>query len=243
MRKLFAFVILFSAAGLAGAAPPPDGPLPPVVAPAERPAPPAAPRAVLAFGGGFLGVGSTELNPELRAFFGAPKDRGVLIDLVEPGSAAQRAGVKVGDVLLTVDGEAIDSGFDLLRQVSRREPGETAELEIVRDRKPQRLTATIGEREGLWRRQEARAPRPFAVTPRADCPEECLVPLPALDAEWAERLAKEIERGFDRGELRDKLRVYERIQPEIEQKMKDLEKRLLEMEKRLKEQAAELDKR
>src|SRR5262245_19487116 len=48
---------------------------------------------------GRLGVMVMELTPELRAYFGAPRDSGLLIAQVVPDSAAARAGVRVGDVI------------------------------------------------------------------------------------------------------------------------------------------------
>src|SRR4051812_40154999 len=56
---------------------------------------------------GRLGVMVMGLTPELRAYFGAPKDAGLLVARVQPKSPASRAGIQVGDVLTTVAGTKV----------------------------------------------------------------------------------------------------------------------------------------
>ena len=53
-----------------------------------------------------LGVTASELTPELRRFFGAPADAGVVVETVAKESAAERAGVRVGDVIVEIKGTA-----------------------------------------------------------------------------------------------------------------------------------------
>ncbi|HEY0513278.1 MAG TPA: PDZ domain-containing protein, partial [Thermoanaerobaculia bacterium] len=62
---------------------------------------------------GYLGIGLTELTPELRTHFGVPEEAGVMVSKVEPGSPAEKAGIKVGDILTRVDGNAIKSSWDI----------------------------------------------------------------------------------------------------------------------------------
>ena len=68
----------------------PRSPLPCAAPPAPRA--PRAPR----LSGGYLGVELVDLTPELREHFGAPRDVGVMVGRVEPGSPAARAGLEVG---------------------------------------------------------------------------------------------------------------------------------------------------
>lgn len=96
---------------------------------------------------GFLGVGLTEMTPELRSHFGAPEKAGVLVSSVEPDSPAGKAGVRVGDVIARVDGKDVTSSWDVRSQVRELDEGEQVPLEIWRDRKVQTLTATISLRE------------------------------------------------------------------------------------------------
>lgn len=105
--------------------------------------------------GGYLGVTLTELTPELRAHFGVPEDVGVMISQVMEDSPAQRAGVKVGDIISGVDGEDVGSAMSLKKRISPREDGEAAMLEVWRDGQMETLTATLEAREGMrFRRME-----------------------------------------------------------------------------------------
>lgn len=97
--------------------------------------------------GGFLGVRLIGINEELRTHYGAPKDAGVLVAEVETDSPAARAGIQVGDVLTSVDGERVTSTRDVSRAVRRKKGGEAVEIELVRGRASRKVTATLGERK------------------------------------------------------------------------------------------------
>lgn len=96
---------------------------------------------------GYLGIGLTDLTPELRTHFGTPEDAGVMVAKVEPGSPAEKAGVKVGDILTSVDGKEIKSSWDAHWNVRSQEDGQQVPLEIWRNGKVQTLTATVEKRE------------------------------------------------------------------------------------------------
>ena len=96
---------------------------------------------------GYLGVGLTELTPELRTHFGAPEDAGAMVSKVEPGSPADKAGIRVGDILTRVDGNDVKSSWDVMAKVRRLDEGQQVPLEVWRDGKVQNLTATITEKE------------------------------------------------------------------------------------------------
>ncbi len=113
---------------------------------AEPPAPRPLDRA------GRLGVVVQDLSPQLAEYFGA-KD-GVLVASVTPGSAAERAGVKAGDVITAVAGTKVARVSDLQRRVAQLEAGREYTLEVVRDRKPLTLKVTPeGERTPAARRR------------------------------------------------------------------------------------------
>ncbi len=166
---------------------------------------------------GYLGVGLTELTPELRAHFGVPEESGVLVSRVEPGSPAEKAGVRVGDVLARVDGEAVESSFDVRMRIRRAEDGAQLPLEVWRGGKAQTLSAAIEKRERpeldlapLVKRIEG--DRFVFQLPNGETREAPLgrVPMPV------ERLQR--------------FRVRE---AELEKRIKDLEKRLQDLERRL----------
>ena len=96
---------------------------------------------------GFLGVELTDLTPELRRHFGAHEDRGVLVGRVVEDSPAERAGLRVGDVITHIDGEPVTSSFDVTARIGGRAAGDVAALEVVRDGKVETLSATLEVRE------------------------------------------------------------------------------------------------
>jgi membrane-associated protease RseP (regulator of RpoE activity) len=98
-------------------------------------------------GGGFIGVRPLEMTPELRTHFGAPGEAGVLIAKVETDSPAARAGIQVGDIVTSADGEKVERKRDLVRAIRRKKEGDTVRIELVRDRASKTLTVTVAERE------------------------------------------------------------------------------------------------
>lgn len=94
---------------------------------------------------GRLGVMVMSLTPELRTFFGAPSDRGVLIARVEPGSAAEAAGIAVGDVLVDVKGTQVDDALDVLSTLAGGKQGDAIQLGVIRDKQRMTRTATLTE--------------------------------------------------------------------------------------------------
>ncbi len=98
-------------------------------------------------GRGYIGIRLIEMTPELRAHYGAPRDAGVLVAEVEPESAAAKAGIQVGDIITSADGERIESARELSRAIRRKKGGDTLQMEVSRDRAMKPLTVTVAERE------------------------------------------------------------------------------------------------
>jgi membrane-associated protease RseP (regulator of RpoE activity) len=96
---------------------------------------------------GFLGVGLLDLTPELRTHFGVPEDSGVMVSKVEAGSPAEKAGIKVGDVLTLIDGKAMKSTWDVMGKVRTYDNNQQVPIEIWRNGKAQTVTAPIVTRE------------------------------------------------------------------------------------------------
>jgi hypothetical protein len=97
--------------------------------------------------GGFLGVGLTDLTAELRAHFGVPETAGVMVSKVVSDSPAERAGIQVGDIITLVDADEVTSGAALAHVISSQEKGTDVTLELWRDGRAQKLTATLDEHE------------------------------------------------------------------------------------------------
>lgn len=94
-------------------------------------------------GRGRLGVNATDMTEELRDYFGAPKSAGVLVQRVEPGTPAAKAGLKVGDVITRVGGEAVESPSDVSGAIADKKAGELVPVTVVRGRRTLQLQAKL----------------------------------------------------------------------------------------------------
>ncbi|MBL8137631.1 MAG: PDZ domain-containing protein [Acidobacteria bacterium] len=94
---------------------------------------------------GRLGVQVEGLSDQLATYFGVP-DGGVLVAGVTADSPAAKAGVKAGDVITKVNGEAVKDPRDLVRALGDVKDDGTVALDVVRDRKATSLKATIEPR-------------------------------------------------------------------------------------------------
>ena len=106
--------------------------------------------------GARLGVMVMSMTPELRGYFGSANDKGVLVAKVEPSSAAAKAGIKVGDVIVDVRGSSVEDASDVVQALSESKTGDKIDVAVVRDHKPITLHATIekmpGHERSAWRR-------------------------------------------------------------------------------------------
>jgi serine protease Do len=75
---------------------------------------------------------------------------GVLVQEVQPGGPADKAGLKAGDIIVAVDGRPIKDGDDLVNEIASRRPGSTIRLGYVRDGKSEDTTVTIGDRDAVF---------------------------------------------------------------------------------------------
>jgi Do/DeqQ family serine protease len=107
-----------------------------------------------------LGVVIQPVTADLAASLDLKETKGVIISSVEPGSAADRAGLKQGDVILTFNGEPIGDINGLRNRVASAHPGSTATVAIIRDGSRQDVTVKLQETAAskLARTEEAAAP-------------------------------------------------------------------------------------
>ncbi len=96
---------------------------------------------------GYLGVGIQSVDRERADALGLDRPVGALVNRVEPGSAAERAGIEVGDVILEVNGRNIEVFSDLPPVVGSVRPGEEVSLTISRWGETQELTVELDERD------------------------------------------------------------------------------------------------
>jgi serine protease Do len=76
--------------------------------------------------------------------------QGVLVQEVQPGGPADKAGLKPGDIIVSVDGRPIKDGDDLVNEIASRHPGSSIRLGFLRNGKQQDATVTVGDRDKVF---------------------------------------------------------------------------------------------
>uniref|UniRef100_UPI0040571A5A DegQ family serine endoprotease n=1 Tax=Candidatus Electronema sp. TaxID=2698783 RepID=UPI0040571A5A len=94
---------------------------------------------------GWLGLIIQDMDEGLAQSFGLGKSEGILVSEVTSGSPAEKAGLKQGDVVLSLDGVKLADVSDLRNRVAMTPPGKTVTLDIVRDGGRQQMRVLIGE--------------------------------------------------------------------------------------------------
>jgi serine protease Do len=94
---------------------------------------------------GRMGVQIQELSQELAKSFGMKDAKGALVASVEPGSPADKAGFKSGDVIVEFDGKPVTDSRELPRMVGMTKPGTDAKVKIYRQGEEKTLTVAVGE--------------------------------------------------------------------------------------------------
>jgi len=97
---------------------------------------------------GRIGVTIQEVDQSLAESFGLTKPTGALVSSVDSDGPAAKAGVEPGDVILKVNGNAVDRTIDLSSRIADLKPGATAQLEIWRKGSAQQIAVTVGEMPG-----------------------------------------------------------------------------------------------
>jgi serine protease Do len=100
---------------------------------------------------GFLGVNIQTITPALANSFNLESNRGALVSEVVPNGPAAKAGLKAGDVITALNGRPVTDASNLRLQVSTLAPGTKLNLDVLRDGKSRKITATSGERPGTRR--------------------------------------------------------------------------------------------
>jgi serine protease Do len=103
---------------------------------------------------GWIGVQIQPVTDEIADSLNLKRARGALVAEPQPGSPAQMAGIKAGDVIVSVNGEAVTDARNLARRIGAIPPGTSVKLGIIRDGREDTLTLTLGE---LPRERQARA--------------------------------------------------------------------------------------
>ncbi len=138
-------LLLLPSGGNAGSAAPPAPPAPAVPAVMRAPAPPAAPATPEADDDdrhrkrGWLGV------------FLEEDENGVRITGIKEGSPAEKAGLREGDKIVEVDNKPVEDDADIRHIIRNLDPGDTVQVEVMRDGHKKTVSATLGEAKEVWK--------------------------------------------------------------------------------------------
>ena len=95
---------------------------------------------------GFIGVTLETVTPSLQRALGLASATGAIVQEVSPDTPAERAGIRAYDVIRSVDGRDVTSSDELIRDVSGRQPGSVARLQVMRDGREQDIMVKLAER-------------------------------------------------------------------------------------------------
>jgi len=96
---------------------------------------------------GVLGVNIQTLTPDIAESMGLDNTQGALVSQVLDGSAAEKAGLKAGDVVTAINGRAVKDAAGLRNTIGLLSVGDRVEIALLRDGKAQRVTAVVAERD------------------------------------------------------------------------------------------------
>ncbi|MEO8176999.1 MAG: Do family serine endopeptidase [Sphingomicrobium sp.] len=95
---------------------------------------------------GYLGISLQPLDENIAPSLGLPKDSGEIVRWVQPGEAAARAGIQAGDVVVRVNGQPVTPDQTASYLIANNAVGTKIPIEIIRDGRPVRVTATVAQR-------------------------------------------------------------------------------------------------
>ena len=96
---------------------------------------------------GWLGVGIQDLTPELADYYGLKAEKGVLVTQVFEGDPADKAGIKVNDIILSVDGKEVSTGRELSSMIANTPVGHQTKIDLIRDDKKKTISVTLAKRD------------------------------------------------------------------------------------------------
>lgn len=120
---------------------------------------------------GYLGVDPGDINQSLAEANGLPNPRGALVKVVQPNSPAEKAGLRVGDIITKFNDTYVEDAGNFRYLVASGKAGSTADLQVYRKGRPMQLKVLIGDRDqGIAQSQPASRHRqePEAGAPSSD---------------------------------------------------------------------------
>lgn len=200
---------------------------------------PGGPRVWSFLEGGYLGIGMLDLTPELRSHFGVSEEAGVMISAVETDSPAAAAGLKVGDIVTSVDGEPTTGSRTIARVIGSREGGESVTLEVFRDGAYSTVEAVLDERERpqFWLNTLKDGGHGFEFHSE-DGENVLLLPGPGserweLKQERLDEVMGTLQERLESPEFSSRMLEFRSNTEELEERIKELEERLQELAEQL----------
>jgi Do/DeqQ family serine protease len=95
---------------------------------------------------GLLGVSISDFSADTAKAYGIDAKEGALVQEVVSGSAAEKAGIKVGDVIVAIDGQPVTNASSLRTTIGLKRSGDSVKIDILRDGKRSTVTANLDER-------------------------------------------------------------------------------------------------
>src|SRR5947208_215458 len=105
---------------------------------------------------GWLGVQIQNVTPEIAESLGLKKPEGALVAEPQPGTPAMKAGIKSGDIIVSINDQPVKDSRDLARKIAGLSPGTQIKLGMLRSGQPKTLTVTLGELPGTPAHAESR---------------------------------------------------------------------------------------
>jgi serine protease Do len=110
---------------------------------------------------GQLGISVRRIDSDMAQSLGMSETKGLIVNSVVPASAAERAGIRQGDVILALNGSTVNESNAFRNQIASMAPGTQVTLTVLRDNREQKITANLGEvKAETARNEEEESTRP-----------------------------------------------------------------------------------
>jgi serine protease Do len=139
---------------------------------------------------GYIGVAPRDIDPDLQRSLGLRSSVGALVQDVTPNSPGARAGLRIYDMIVAVDGKPITGNDELIQLIASREPGTMATLQVVRDGRSINIPVKLAERPQRERRADPAADAP---QPSGRRPAGLGMSVREIDQEFTDRFGERME--------------------------------------------------
>jgi serine protease Do len=103
----------------------------------------------------WMGIGLQDLTSDLMEHFNLKEKEGALISQIYEGSPSEKADLKVGDIIVDIDGKKIKNSQDVVREVLKKQVGQKIEIEVLREGKPIKVPVTTAKMPSEPKEQKA----------------------------------------------------------------------------------------